>query len=113
MSKSKTYLLHKVCRHWRLAGKDSSLWKILSFKNDEVDLRVICRLLRDSPQLECLKLISMSNVQIIIRQVCRCNKKIKHLALRFCNEKEVLLHTVLCNILISCPDLHTLDLKGR
>ncbi|KAJ9588349.1 hypothetical protein L9F63_018275 [Diploptera punctata] len=70
-------------------------------------------MLRNKSLLESVSFTRVPNVATIIRQMCRSNGNLKHLAVKFCtNHNEVIPEDVFRNVLSSCPNLIVLNLKG-
>lgn len=84
----------------------------VTFHGDSVRSSDICSLLRRSPLLEHLNLVSINDIVPILRQICRSNKRIESLSLQDCSSNgNVVPKEALKNILLSLPVLRKIDLK--
>lgn len=78
-----------------------------------MDTKTICNILRRSPLLESLTLYQIEDPVTIIRHICRYNQALLHLKIRHCQDglNKNIPESVLRNVLHTCSNLESLDLK--
>lgn len=94
---------------------DPSLWKKLKIKGTRVPTEHVCFQVRCFTKITYLSLDHVLEPTEILRQLCRTNTNLKHLAVRNCTGiREITLrHVIKCCKLLEVLDLQATQFKGH